>query len=120
MPKFQEHFETSWLRVRENHHDLVVENREVICRLLVELHEWFDFFCGKEGYDSAYTVFFHREQRHHRDGILDAIEIFSAKYGEKFREIIRQEAERHVLDDFGEIPAKDEVTRRYLREKRGW
>ncbi len=120
MPKFQVHFDSSLSRVRQKYPEFFIDNRERICQLLVELHEWFDFFCGKAGYNTAYTLFYHREKRHHDEGILEAAIIFTDKYGENFSQIIKEEAEMHVFEDFGEIPAKYECTRRYLREKRGW
>jgi hypothetical protein len=120
MPKFQEHFDSSFYRISQKYPQLLIKNREVICKLLVELHEWFDYFSGKEGYNTVYTVFYHREQRHHMEGIIEAIAIFTAQYGEKFRQIITEESRAHVRDDFGEIPSQDECDRRYLREKRGW
>lgn len=120
MPKLQEHLENSIYRIRQKHQQFLVANREVICQLLTELHTWFDFFCGKEGYDSAYTLFYHREKRHHVEGITEAIEFFTPKYGEEFRQIISEEADGHVRDDFGEIPSQAECNRFYLREKRGW
>ncbi|MCX6742854.1 MAG: hypothetical protein NT116_01310 [Candidatus Parcubacteria bacterium] len=120
MAKFQEHFDNSFYRIRQKYPQLLIENREVICRLLTELHEWFDFFCGKEGYNTAYTLFYDREKRHHSEGIFEAIAIFTQKYGEKFCQLIEEEANAHVYDDFGEIPSQAECSRHYLREKRGW
>ncbi len=118
--KFQEHFDNSLYRIKQKYPQFLIDNREVICKLLFELHQWFDYYSNKEGYDTVFTVFYHREKRHHDEGIIEAISIFTAQYGEKFRQIIEEEARAHVYDDFGEIPSEAEVTRRYLREKRGW
>jgi len=120
MPKFQEHFDNSFYRIKQKHPQFLIDNREVICKLLTEMHQWFDFYCGKEGYTTVYTLFYHREKRHHAEGIIEAIAIFTAKYGENFRQIIEEEANGHVKDDFGEIPSQAECDHRYLREKRGW
>lgn len=120
MPKFSEHFEMSFYRVNQKYPQLMIENREVICQLLSELHKWFDFYSNKDGYNTVYTIFYHREQRHHAEGILEAITVFTSKYGEKFRQIIEDESYGHVMDDFGEVPSQAECNRRYLRAKRGW
>lgn len=67
---------------------------------------WFDYFINKKNEDFDYTginCLKHREQRHHHEGINEAVKIYSKKYGDKYKKIIRQEAERHVYDDMGTI-----------------
>jgi hypothetical protein len=50
----------------------------------------------------------HREQRHHLEGIWQAVEIFSKEYGQEYREIIIAQAEQHVRDDMGDILFADD------------
>ena len=95
------------------------DNWEVLYPLLWELHYWFDKFSGDKGYDTPYSNWYHKEVRHHDSGITQAVDHFCYKYGLEFENIIRQEAERHVRDDFGEIPSKSQCTRSYLRHIRG-
>ena len=93
-------------------------------KMLLELHLWFDEFNLRKGEDYDYTginCIKHREQRHHVEGISEAVEIFSGKYGKNFKAIIREEAERHVQDDMNHIPFKDDYKRiGFWKQLRGW
>ncbi|MCX6739763.1 MAG: hypothetical protein NTZ49_00860 [Candidatus Parcubacteria bacterium] len=117
---YKVHTERSFNRIYRNDPDFLKENWDQLYPLIWELHFWFDYFFGDKGYETGYTLFYHREKRHHVEGITEAIKVFTKKYGEKFRQIIREESEAHVFDDFGEIPSQAECSRHYLREKRGW
>ncbi len=97
-----------------------INNWPVIFKLIWDLHSWFDRFANTKGYNTPGTIWYHREQAHHWQGINEAVRIFTCKYGLKFMIVIKQEAKQHVLDDFGEILSKENITRRYLRQKRGW
>ena len=93
------------------------ENWDKISPLIWELHYWLDYFAGMPGYQEL-SVIYHKEQRHHWEGIQEAVKKFIAKFGQEFEQIILAEAEIHVSDDFcGDIPSKDECTHRYIREK---
>lgn len=80
--------------------------KETITRLITELHEWLDEYHNTKTEDYDYTginVMKHREKRHHLEGIIEAKELFSAKYGEKYAKIIQTEAGRHVSMDMKAI-----------------
>jgi hypothetical protein len=79
-------------------------------KLLMELHEWLDYYYKREGEDeegkynfTGRSVMRHRRKRHHLEGINKAVEFFSCLYGSKFSDVIRQEARQHVIDDMGEV-----------------
>jgi hypothetical protein len=102
MPKFQEHFDGSFYRIKLNSPQFLIEHREVICQLLAELHNWFDEFSGTkgEGYDfTDRRKIRHRAMRHHWEGIWEAVAKFTQKYGPEYHDIIEQEAKQHVKDD---------------------
>ena len=115
-----DHVAKSFFRIYQKAPQFVLDNWLELYILLWELHCWFDRFSNTKGYNTVYTIAYHREQTHHREGIDEAIRLFCCKYDHRYWIMIEQEAEQHVLDDFGEIPSKSNVTRRYLREKRGW
>ena len=117
---YKDHAAKSFNKIQQNAPEFLKENWSVLSPMIWELHYWFDYFFGDKGYETVYTLFYHREKRHHIEGIAEAIAVFTAKYGEKFHQIIMEESETHVRDDFGEIPSQAECSRHYLREKRGW
>ena len=90
-------------------------------QVLGELHIWLDHFYGKrgEGYDYSDFSVNHREQRHHRDGIDEVVKILSQKYGERYSCLVREEAERHIVDDMGRI-VKSKQEYLSLRMGDGW
>ena len=57
-----------------------------------EIHKWVDEFSMINGEFNKY----HRRHRHHKEGIMEAINIF----GEQARPILEQ----HILRDCGHIP----------------
>ncbi len=118
--KTADHVIKSFRQINDQNPEFLKENWSVLQPLIWQLHFWLDYFSGRPDYETVYTVFYHREQRHHQEGICEGVSHFVSLYGLKFRSIIREELTRHVRDDFGEIPAQAECTRRYLREKRGW
>ncbi|HDQ22593.1 MAG TPA: hypothetical protein ENN28_01315 [Candidatus Uhrbacteria bacterium] len=115
-----QHAAKSFAKIYEQTPRFFLKDWPVIFKLIWELHCWFDRFANTKGYNTPGTLWYHREQTHHWEGIDEAVRIFTCKYGLKFMIIIEQEAKQHVLDDFGEIPSKSHVTRYYLRQKRGW
>ena len=117
---YKDHALKSLGKINQEQPRFLNEHWEIISPMIWKLHFWFDEFFGSPGYDSVYTLWYHREVRHHLEGIWLAIDKFTKKYGQEYEKIIRQAAEDHVWDDFGEIPSKAECTRRYLRDKRGW
>ena len=109
--KVEKHVDNSVENIRRKHSQEYKIHKDVLEKILFELHTWFDDFDLKKGVDYDYTgvnCIKHREQRHHVEGISEAAEIFSKRYGENFRAIIREEAERHVLDDMGSIYFRDD------------
>jgi len=124
MSSLKEHMESSMFCIKQKHHKLLLNHREIICQLIMELHVWFDFFNNKKGPDFDYTGFDcikHREKRHHREGINEAVKIFTAKFGAKFKKIIEEEAEKHVIDDMGKIYDKDDYQQiGFWKQIRGW
>ena len=114
------HVFKSLAKIQQNDPQLLHDQWPVINALIWQLHFWLDEFFGAPDYETVYTLFYHREVRHHVEGISLAVEFFSQKFGQQYAELIRQEAEDHVCTDFGEIPSQAECSRHYLREKRGW
>jgi len=115
-----QHAAKSFAKIYEKTPEFFLKNWPVIFKLIWELHCWLDRFSNTKGYNTPGTIAYHREQTHHVDGIREAVIVFTSKYGLQYMIIIEEEARRHVYDDFGEIPSKEHVTRRYLRQKRGW
>ena len=122
--KVEKHVDNSIENLRKKHSQEHEIYKEVLEKILSELHLWFDDFDLKkgEGYDyTGINCAKHKEQRHHVEGINEAIEIFSKKYGETFRMIIREESERHVLDDMGSIYFRDDYKQiGFWKNIRGW
>ncbi len=100
------------------------EQRKILDKMIPELHEWMDEYDGKkgEGYDyTGINCMKHREKRHHVEGAREAEQIFSKKYGKDFKDIIMQEAGRHIMDDWGFIPfAFDYAIPGFWKENRGF
>lgn len=116
-----EHIKKSFDNIKKNHPELYNSRKDVLEKLIPELHRWFDLFSEKPlaelyGYTGFYRVMKHREQRHHWDGIIAATYVFVRKYGEEFRVIIAEESQSHVrddffmLDDFDKIPQMDDYS----------
>ena len=110
MSEFSIHYERSLKNVKNNYPELFNQEKEVIDKLLKDLHEWLDYFYNKKGKDEggAYDftgefVIRHRSKRHHVQGINEAIVFFTDRYGKKYLRLIEEEARRHVLDDMGEV-----------------
>jgi hypothetical protein len=106
MSSIEEHIRRS---IRGIDHDFYLENRVILDSLVSSLHRWLDNFFGKRGEDYDYSdkTTKHREQRHHNEGIEEAVAYFSKIYGDKFAEIIKQETSRHIIDDIGLIPNRE-------------
>ena len=121
--KIEEHFGNSIKSLMENHSQEYWDNEGTLAELLLELHLWLDEFDLKKGEGYDYTganCIKHREQRHHIEGISEAVEIFSQHYGNQFKQIIREEAERHIQNDMKQIPFKDDYKRsEFWRSLRG-
>lgn len=115
-----DHVKKAFENIERKAPQFLINNWVVLYSLFWELHSWMDQFANIAPYDNVYTLYYHREQRHHWEGIDEAILIFTSRYGIQLMPLIRQELEMHIFDDFGEIPSKSECSRRYLREKRGW
>jgi hypothetical protein len=113
-----EHVAKSLHKINSQAPEFLKKHWDVLNPLIWELHYWFDYFYRSPGYETFYSLMYHREKRHHWEGIVDAVRIFTEKYGLEFVEIIQQAAEDHVRDDFGEIPSEAECSRRYIRQKR--
>ena len=110
MSKIAEHFVRSLENVERKYPELYLQEKETIEKLILEVHEWLDYYCGKTGEDeegkydfTGRSIIRHRRKRHHLEGINKAVEIFSCLYGGKFTDVIRQEARQHVIDDMGEV-----------------
>ena len=115
-----DHVYKSLAKIQRNNLQLLIDHWSDISPMTWHVHFWFDEFCNQPPYDNVYTLFYHREVRHHLEGIIEAVAVFSQKFGQQYADLIRQAAEDHVNDDFGEIPSKAECSRHYLRTKRGW
>lgn len=103
--------------ISRNSPDFFLSNHCAIVRLMCGLHSWLDYFAGKDGYRD-YSFMYHKERRHHSEGINEAVRKFSDEFGEDFKDLIREEARRHISDDFcGHIPSKDECDHSYIRRK---
>ena len=101
------HIRNSILRIKEQRPTLYQRREKEINRMIRELHEWFDWFENKKTSEYDYTeinCMKHREKRHHQEGIRQAVNIFSKEYGREFEEIIDEESQAHIFDDFGNIP----------------
>ncbi len=107
--------------IRYNEPEFYFANQCKIVRLMHKLHRWLDYFAGKPGYrdtNEERKVKYHKEQRHHCEGRDEAVEKFTAMFGEEFRIMIFMEAYIHISDDFcGDFPAKSRCTRIYIRTK---
>lgn len=119
---FKDHAVKSLERINGENPEFLKKHWAKISPMIWQVHYWFDEFYNQPPYDNPYTLFYHREVRHHWDGIRQAVEIYSAKYGEEFRDIIRQAGEDHMRQDyFQDIPgSREECSRRLLRSMRGW
>ena len=122
--KVEKHTSKSIEIIKKNHPKEYEDYHDVLENILLELHRWFDDFDSKQGENYDYTginCIKHREQRHHVEGISEAVAIFSKKYGENFRIIIREEAERHVSDDMNFIYFRDDYKQiGFWKNIRGW
>jgi len=118
----EKHIKKSLDRISKVYPLVYNNNKETIDKLLVELHEWFDFFlippCSKIFGYAGRNCIKHREQRHHIEGIKVASYVFERKYGKEFREIILEESREHVIDDMGELYSFDDYTPRFWRGER--
>lgn len=117
----RDHVLKSLEHIRYNDPEFYFANQCAIVRLMYKLHRWLDHFAGKPGYqdtDEARNAKYHKEQRHHCEGRDEAVEKFTAEFGEEFRMVIYDEAYIHISDDFcGDFPSKDQCTRLYIRQK---
>ena len=100
------HYQSSLENVKLSYPELYELEKAKVEQLLMELHKWLDWYAGKEGEENGVAYDFtgtskirHRAKRHHLEGIIEAVKIFSEIYGGKFTELIRQEITRHVMDD---------------------
>lgn len=109
------------------------EHRERILKVLQEKKEFVDLDpekveqiinkvnCYLDAYasygDEPDTRIAHREIRHHTDGIEELTERFSLIYGKRYSYLIRSIAEKHILDDMGYIPKKEEYSSPYFWSK---
>jgi hypothetical protein len=114
------HITKSFDRLYQENPRYFLDQWQILRKLVWELHSWFDAYNCTKGYNSVYTIYYHREVRHHWEGIDQCVIFFTSRYGLQYGHIILAEAKTHVQDDFGEIPSQSEVTRHYLRKKRGW
>jgi hypothetical protein len=109
------HVERSLIFARKNFPELFALEMEVVIDLIKELHGWLDYYDSRKGKDDDGPFDFtgarnirHRAKRHHIEGFREAVKLFTEKYGEKFTNLIRQEAERHIKDDMGQILSKSD------------
>lgn len=101
-----EHYRSSLEKVKKKYPELYEREKEAIEKLLMALHEWLDWYFGKKGEDeeglydfTGAQSFRHRAKRHHIQGIGQAVEFF----GRQYEAIIREEAERHIKEDMGDL-----------------
>jgi hypothetical protein len=124
MADIKEHIASSIENIRIKHPEIYTERQEILERLVVEMHMWLDWFFGKKGDNYDYTgfdVMKHREKRHHSQGINLGVREFSGKYGEELVGIIREELERHVVEDMGYVPSEEDYKRiGFWKELRGF
>jgi len=124
MADVKEHIASSIENIKIRHPEIYAERREILEKLVAELHEWLDWFYGKKGESYDYTgidVMKHREKRHHQQGINEGKKEFSRKYGEELAGIIGDELERHVVEDMGYVPSEEDYRRiGFWKELRGF
>ena len=124
MSCIRRHIADSFSHIEKEHPDIYRYRKDILDKLIPELHSWFDEFDGKKTNEYDYTgvnCVKHREQRHHIQGISEALRKFSEKYGPEFKMIIRDEAERHLLNDMGVIYFEEDYHRiGFWKDIRGW
>lgn len=104
--------------------EFYLQNKEIIDKLLTELHEWMDQYQNTHGDGYDYTglnVMKHRERLHHMQGAHRVADHFAELYGKEYHDLAFQEACRHITDDMGEVP--DETLYRQIgiwKELRGF
>jgi hypothetical protein len=83
-------------------------------KVVGHVHRWMDYYYGRAGmiagrkYDYSDCSQDHRQERHHREGIIDAVEYMSKFYGEEYSALAEKVAIQHLIDDFGRVPDRDE------------
>ncbi|MFA5188293.1 MAG: hypothetical protein WC460_02955 [Patescibacteria group bacterium] len=114
------HVFRSLAKIQRNNPQLLINEWAIISPLAWEIHAWFDAFFGLPPYDGVYSLYYHREVRHHREGIIEAVKVFSQRFGQRYADLIEEIAKDHVRDDFNEIPSRAECSLHYLNQKMGW
>ncbi|MCX6796223.1 MAG: hypothetical protein NTW06_01870 [Candidatus Falkowbacteria bacterium] len=105
-----DHYNSSVENVKKNYPELYQQEKETIEKLLMDLHEWLDYFYNRKGEDeegpydfTGRFVIRHRAKRHHWQGIDKAVVFLRLLCSSKYASIIREEARRHIIDDMGEV-----------------
>jgi hypothetical protein len=103
----KDHADKSLKLIAEKSPEFYLQHKEVIDKLIPDLHAWMDQYFNSRGDDYDYTginVMKHWEKLHHIQGINMAADHFSERYGKLFRQIVTEEAQRHVMDDLEQVP----------------
>jgi len=96
--KLNDHIMISLDAILKKRSDFYFEHKEEVDKIIHELHTWMDQYSDKkgEGYDYAVgRVIRHREWLYHIQGIRMAADHFAGVYGEMYRVLVLEEAERH-------------------------
>ena len=127
MSKTAEHFFRSLERVEKRYPELCRQEMDLVIEILNNIHEWLDDYSGKEGEDEEGKYDFinprfkirHRARRHHVEGINEIVGHIACLYGDRFARMARQEAEKHVIDDMGELLSIEECHQRLYWRSHG-
>ncbi len=123
---FHQHLRAAFKQLKQAEPRFYYQNLRDIVKIVSEINHWFDDFAGKKGADKQSRVYDytidptdpnegslrHREQRHHYEGLVECCSILSLKYDSKFRDIIKESAKQHIIEDMGYIPDKEEYQER--------
>lgn len=107
MASLKEHFLESITYIKKKNTEIYNQDKELVEELICSIHKWLDAFEGKGEYTGRFCIR-HRQERHHIQGIAEAVKIFSEDYGKGFKEIIEHEARRHIYRDMKFIPEKED------------
>ena len=96
--EYQSHVDSSWKLIRERFPEM--KRDATIEYLVCEVNRFMDGCCATHGWS-------HRRQRHHEEGVQNAIRVIckegNCPVSEAYAPIVRAIAQRHILDDFSRL-----------------
>ncbi|MFH1307799.1 MAG: hypothetical protein ABIH72_03020 [archaeon] len=107
MASTHKHIISAYNHIKETQPDFYEKNKDAVEEIIVRVNDILDYFARPEiaqkyGYTDD-NLLKHRELMHHRTGLSRITSCLVAEYGEDYRNIIREIAERHVQEDMGAI-----------------